>query len=192
MAAAQVDLEIVQGSTFSYPLTWYSGKVMKPISAITSTAPALVTAANHGLPANPIPVTITNVKGMRIPADTLRATRVDTGQFTVDLDASGLGTYKSGGTLTYYAPVNLAGYEARMQVRANLAAADTILDLTTDPGGGITLGGSEGVITITVDAADTAALNFTSAVYDLELLSPTGVVTRLMEGKVTLKKEVTR
>jgi len=29
-------------------------------------------------------------------------------------------------------------------------------------------------------------------VYDLELLSPLGVVTRLMEGKVTLKKEVTR
>lgn len=189
---ASVDLEILQGSTFSFPLTWYSGKVMKAITAITATAPALVTAPNHGLPANELPVTITNVKGMRVPTDTLRATRVDTAQFTVDLDASGLGTYKSGGTLTYHAPVNLSGYVARLQVRPSLASTTKILDLDSDQLGGITLGGSEGTVLITISAATTAALNFASAVYDLELLSPTGVVTRLMEGKVTLKKEVTR
>lgn len=189
---ANVDLEILQGATFEYPLTWYSGKVMVAITAITATAPALVTAAGHGLPANPIPVTITNVRGMRIPIDTLLATRVDASQFTVDLDASTLGTYKSGGTLTYYAPVNLVGYVARMQVRANLAATSKILDLDSSLKGGITLGGSEGVITITVGAATTALLNFASAVYDLELESPDGSVYRLLEGRISLRKEVTR
>lgn len=189
---AQVDLEILQGATFSYPLTWYSGKVMKPITALTLAAPAVVTAANHGLPANPIPVTITNVRGTRMPSGTLKATRIDTGQFYIDLDTTGLGAYKGGGTVTYSPPVNLASYTARMQVRSSQEANTTILDLDTGLKGGITLGGSEGTILIEVSATATAALNFASAVYDLELISPGGVVTRLLEGRVKLRKEVTR
>lgn len=189
---APVDLEILQGSTFDYKLTWYHGKVMKAISSITSAAPAVVTAADHGLPAGVIPVTIQGVKGMRLPADTLRAERVDTATFKLlDVDATGLGTYQSGGTLVYAPPVSLVGYSARMHVRKSLADTDTLLALTSTDGD-IVLGGAEGSIRILISATDTAALTFASAVYDLELESPTGVVTRLMEGKVSLRKEVTR
>jgi hypothetical protein len=192
MPAAPINLEVLQGATFRYPLTWYSGKVMKPITDISSAAPAVVTAAGHGLPANPIPVTITNVKGLRLPATSIRATRIDVSTFNIDLDTTGLGTYRSGGTLTYHAPVNLAGYTALMQIRPQLSSPDTDIILELDESSGITLGGSEGSVLIEIDAATTATLNFASAVYDLELVSPTGVVTRLMEGKVTLRKEVTR
>jgi len=192
MTAATIDLTILQGATFRYPLTWYSGKVMKPITNITLAAPAVVTSAGHGLPANPIPVTVTNVRGMRLPATTLRATRIDVSTFYLDLDTSALGVYRGAGTLTYNAPVDLSGYTARMQVRPQLSSPDADIILELDETDGITLGGSEGSILIEVDAATTSTLNFSSAVYDLELISPTSVVTRLMEGKVMLRKEVTR
>ena len=41
-------------------------------------------------------------------------------------------------------------------------------------------------------ATQSAALDFNSAVYDLEIVSPAGVVTRLVQGTVTLSREVTR
>jgi len=189
---AQIDLEILQGSTFDYLLTWYHGQEMRAITNVTSTAPAVVTAPAHDLPVNVIPVRIQNVKGMRFPADTLRAQRIDTATFKLlDTDASSLGTYRSGGTLVYNPPVSLVGYSARMHIRKSLADTTVILALT-DTDGTIVLGGSEGSIQLLVPPATTKDLTFASAVYDLELESPTGVVTRLLEGKVTLKKEVTR
>lgn len=46
-------------------------------------------------------------------------------------------------------------------------------------------------ITLTISAADTAAIAWTKGVYDLEMVSPTGVVTAILSGKVTVTKEVT-
>jgi hypothetical protein len=89
-------------------------------------------------------------------------------------------------------PINLTGYTARMHVRLKREDTDTLLVLTTE-NGRIALGGAAGTVTLTVTAADTAALDWTGpAVYDLELISGGGVVTRLLMGRVTLSKEVTR
>jgi hypothetical protein len=87
--------------------------------------------------------------------------------------------------------INLSGYVARMQIRQTVDAAISLLELTTE-NGRITLGGPNGTITLFIAAADTLALSQTSAVYDLELLSSSGVVTRLLEGSVTISQEVTR
>lgn len=86
-------------------------------------------------------------------------------------------------------PKNLTGYAARMQVRKTHAAAP-ILDLTD--GAGITLGTTGGEITIEVSSDDTTDLTEGNYVYDLELESGAGFVTRLLEGGVTIKPEVTR
>lgn len=87
--------------------------------------------------------------------------------------------------------VNLTGYTARMQVRSTYDAASTILSLTS--GSGITLGGSAGTIAITASATTTAALTAPwSGVWDLELVSGGGEVTRLLEGAATVSPEVTR
>lgn len=87
--------------------------------------------------------------------------------------------------------VNLTGYTARMQVRSAYEATSTILSLTS--GSGITLGGAAGTIAITASANATAALTAPwSGVWDLELVSGGGEVTRLMEGAVTVTPEVTR
>lgn len=88
-------------------------------------------------------------------------------------------------------PVDVTGYVARMQIRKTKGDSKIILSLDSGDLGGITLGTTDGKITITIPADVTADLNFDSGVYDLEL-EKSGVVTRLLEGRVTLSKEVTR
>lgn len=91
-------------------------------------------------------------------------------------------------------PIDLTGYTARMQARTKADAADTILDLTSDPDGGITLGDEDGTITIKVAADTTDDLPAGAAVYDLELEAPgpAGDVVRLVEGSITVRRQVTR
>jgi len=89
------------------------------------------------------------------------------------------------------APVNLTGYTARMQMRRSVQSPDILISLTT-ANGRLVITPLTGVITMTISATDTAALNFQSAVYDLEIESAGGIVTRLIEGKVRLSLEVTR
>lgn len=87
--------------------------------------------------------------------------------------------------------INLSGYTARMQLRESTDAGDAFVSLTTE-NGGIALGGAAGTVTLTISAADTAAIGETAGVYDLELVSAGGVVTRLLEGEVLISREVTR
>ena len=87
--------------------------------------------------------------------------------------------------------VNITGYTARMQARARVTDAAPVISLTTE-NGGIALGGSAGTITLTLSAAATALLNAGRYVYDLELISGSGIVRRLIEGTITVSAEVTR
>lgn len=88
-------------------------------------------------------------------------------------------------------PINLTGYTARMQVRADYDATVIVLELTTT-NGRITLGGSAGTITLNVAATVMAAVNYGKYVYDIELISSGGVVTRLLMGNFTIRPEVTK
>lgn len=87
--------------------------------------------------------------------------------------------------------VNLTGYAAALQIRQFAKSADILLSRST-VAGNIVLGGATGTITVTATATETAALNAGVAVYDLELLSPLGITTRLIQGSVTISAEVTR
>lgn len=86
-------------------------------------------------------------------------------------------------------PVNLTGYTARMQVRSTYASATALVTLTN--GSGITLGTTNGQITLTISAVATAAIAAGNYVYDLELTSGS-TVTRLLEGQFIVSPEVTR
>jgi len=88
-------------------------------------------------------------------------------------------------------PINLTGYSARMQVRASVTSAATVIELTT-ANSRIALGGAAGTVTLTVSATDTAALPAGRYVYDLELVSAAGVVNRLIMGNFVVRAEVTR
>ena len=88
-------------------------------------------------------------------------------------------------------PIDLTGYSARMQIRETVDAVAALPDATT-VNGQIILGGAAGTVTFAIPATITAAFTFEEAVYDLEVESAGGHVTRLVEGSVYLSPEVTR
>lgn len=93
-------------------------------------------------------------------------------------------------------------WSARMQVRTNVADKDTgdpLLDLDTEPGGGITLTIGEGIggdlvhLSITTPAAATTELPIGKWWYDLELERVSdGYVRRICKGRAQVVGEVTR
>jgi hypothetical protein len=91
------------------------------------------------------------------------------------------------------APVNLAGYTAKMQIRSKPESKAVILELSTAVGNGrIILNESTGSIRLFILATDTATLSVCDkAVYDLELYNG-AVTTRILQGNVIISPEVTR
>lgn len=86
--------------------------------------------------------------------------------------------------------IDLTGYTSRMMFRQK--KTDTVPLLSLTDGAGLTLGDAAGTIAILITDIETAALTDISMVYDLELISGTGIVTRLIEGSASLSTETTR
>jgi hypothetical protein len=95
-------------------------------------------------------------------------------------------TWKIDGT-----PVNITNWTARLAARVDVEDSEVILSLTTS-NGGITLGGAAGTISLNQTATQTALLPAGTYVYDLELVSAVGAVTRLVQGELNISPEVTR
>lgn len=95
--------------------------------------------------------------------------------------------------------LDLSGYQFRMHIRSEIDSPTTLVALSSAPAGGITilpqLDPDKGWISIRIEAVATAALSaldFESAVYDLEMVEPDGFVLRAFKGAVSLSREVTR
>ena len=101
--------------------------------------------------------------------------------------------------------IDLTGYRAKMQIRSALTASSTLFltissSLAAD-GTGLNLSGSTGTnplssgsIGVFISAYSSSQLGgWSEAYYDLELISGSTypVVTRILEGKIQLSKEVT-
>jgi hypothetical protein len=96
-------------------------------------------------------------------------------------------------TLTYTLddlPIDLSGYSSRLQVRQAYYSTEALISLVS--GSGITVGGSAGTIDIFISNTDTSNLPVGSHVYDLEIISPSLDVDRLIEGRFSVTPEVTR
>jgi len=92
--------------------------------------------------------------------------------------------------------IPLTDYEIRMQIRETINSTDPILSLSetvTANGSVFTVGSGDNsnVITLTITALDTTAMSFSNAIYDIEI-DNSGTVTRLLQGKIRLSKEVTK
>jgi len=87
--------------------------------------------------------------------------------------------------------VNLTGYKARMQARRSISSASPVIDATTE-NGLLLIEPEQGRIWLDIPATTTATFDWPRARYDLEVESASGVVTRLLQGQITLSKEVTR
>ena len=88
-------------------------------------------------------------------------------------------------------PVDLTGCTARMQVRSKVDSPTVLLSLSTTDGS-IVLGGTAGTVTLKLSATQTAAITWTTGVYDLEVVFSDGTVKRLIQGSVSVSPEVTR
>lgn len=88
-------------------------------------------------------------------------------------------------------PVDLGDSSAVMDIRATIDDATPIITLSSTTGE-IILVPAEGKVTLLLTSAETTELNFTRGVYDLEIHNTDGTVTRLVQGSVSLSKEVTR
>jgi hypothetical protein len=103
-------------------------------------------------------------------------------------------------------PFDLTNFSARMQIRnapkgsivyarlsSTMTQCGTGLNLTPTVGN-LTYPKASGSIGISISAASSSAFSFDQAYYDLEIVSGSGaceVVTRLLQGKIKLSKEVT-
>jgi hypothetical protein len=101
-------------------------------------------------------------------------------------------TVYDGGTIVDGAVVggtvrNFTGYTGRLQIRTVLSN-DVIITLTN--GAGITLS-SLGVITLTMTAAQTAAIAAGDYKFDMQTTSGAGVIKTWIEGSFTIVTDVT-
>lgn len=81
-------------------------------------------------------------------------------------------------------PIDITEFTGRSQIRrhyTSLAAIDFFIDI-----------GNEGVVTLALPANTSSNMASGRYVYDVELVSPTGVVSRVVEGVVSINPEVTR
>jgi hypothetical protein len=83
-------------------------------------------------------------------------------------------------------PVDITGYTAIMQFKAFPLSPTVLYDASPD----LSLGGVDGTITLTIPASATEGFTWWTAVYDLQLISPTGVNTPLLAGSVTVTPSV--
>jgi len=100
-------------------------------------------------------------------------------------------------------PVDLTGYQARMQIRPKPGSNITYLTLSSSLGPcgtGLNMGGSSGInpptsgtIGIYISSTTSSMLDFNEASYDLEIAigEDCPIVTRILEGNVRLNKNVT-
>ena len=208
--AARKDIDILQGKTFTLVLRWETEPVIsKPITAISLAAGApRLTVPAHGAP-NGWRCAVTRVGGMKQinaenypPSDTdfRPATVIDANTIEFNgvtpCDDSGKEwpAYTSGGFIQYNTPVDLTGYTARMEIKdkiggtllASADSADTPLDILD-----IAIDTTGKTITLTISATDTAEIAWKRGVYDLEMVSSSGVVTAILTGSVNVTREVT-
>ena len=88
-------------------------------------------------------------------------------------------------------PLDLAGYKAAMQLRQAAYSVEAIDTLTTE-NGRLTIEPAEGKIIAVFPNKSTEQYPPGYLVYDLELETVSGEITRILQGRVQIIAEVTR
>ena len=106
-------------------------------------------------------------------------------------------------------PLDLSDHDVRMQIRSDKADNTTSFLHEFGSGSSFSTEGSGGLFilstssaapentldqfTLFISASTTENMTFNSAIYDIEIEeSGSGIVTRLLQGKIKISKEVTR
>lgn len=188
---AEKEILIQKGKTFTLVVRWETEPVIrKPITAISLAfgAPRL-TVASHGSPDGwrGMPYAVEGMKQINdIGYQSMTVVDSNTVEFNevtpVDDNGRVWPAYTAGGFLMFNTPQDLTGYTARMDIKdkiggtvwASSEVADAPNDIIT-----IVVSNATKTIQLSISATDTAVLTAKKGVADLELVSPTGVVTKL-------------
>ena len=199
-----IDFCVRAGATFSHILRWETLPVVyKAITGIAQTAPVRITCPAHEV-TDGWRVAIVSVKGMTQinaqsptprtgdyrPANVLDSNTIELNA----VNAANFSAYTSGGYVQYNTPVDLSLCTARMKIKdaidgtllASTESADAPLNTIT-----ISLDNVYKTITITIPAATTAGFSWLTGVYDIEIQAPSGVVTALLAGTISVTPEIT-
>jgi len=84
------------------------------------------------------------------------------------------------------AALDLTGYTGAAQVRGQYSDPSPAAVFTA------AIDARNGIVNLTLTAAQTTALAITDGVWDCKVTDPTGIVTRVCEGKVTVSPEATQ
>ena len=204
--ATTKSLAIVRGKTLQQVIRWETTPVVrKAITAIsTVTGAPRLTVTGHGL-TNGWRAACIGIKGMKElnAQDPAKLRDSDYNEVTVidantiefnDVNAADFTAYTSGGFIVYNTAQDLTGYTAEVVIKDKVGgtillssrAADTPLNLIT-----ATVDNDAKTIAISISAATTAALTWKKGVWEVEMHSPTNVVTSLIApSPVTVGDEV--
>ncbi len=196
MQPAKINYKIYQGSTFQETFRWESEtKVYVPIQTITKAAPCVITtSANHNLPQG-WRFRVVGAGGMKeinSQGDSYYLATSVTGT-TIEINQTnslGYSAYTSGGVVEFNQPVPLANYSARMQIRESVDS-NVVLHEATSANYQIVVNDTNKTIQVTILGSMTQNVDFTTAVYSIELFNGNNVVT-FASGNITLVREVTR
>ena len=188
-----VDFSVRTGATFNVVFQCGTGELTTvPITAITKAAPAVVTAAAHGMP-DLWEASVVSAGGMtRISAenypprgqDWRRAKATSSSLITLlDCNSADFAAYTSGGFLVYSTPMVLTSVTAVLTIRDAPLTGNILATLTSSPAAGLTIDTTAKTVTALLA---TAGLTWSTGYYDLELTDSTGKVTQPATGTITI------
>ena len=193
LCSVKQDFCVNKGATFIKRFMWDDGTlVSKAITGITQAAPAVVTAASHGL-VNGWRAAVVSAGGMsninsanfppKTP-DLKVVTVVDANNVQFDnVNSSDYTAYTSGGFLVYRQAVSLSGVTATMNIRVSPQTGTVLKALTSSPAAGITIDDSAKTITVQFD---TSAETWSYGFFDLEVTQVSGVIVEIAHGTIQI------
>lgn len=196
------DITIRRGSTFRWVIRVEQPKVVYvPITAIDKTAPVRLHAVAHGLTSGRR-FLVTGAKGLTAlnaknspprATDYHKASVVDADTIEVNsINAANAAAYTGGGMIQYNAPLDMTGYEIRMQARAS-EKSEVVVFAASTTDGKIVMQPDGMSAVLTLSDTLTSAITASSAVYDVEFVAPDGSIPFVMpQAKITFEGEVTR
>lgn len=181
-------MAVTYNTTIDQGADWYINFIYNQpakITNITANGTTVTFTAVNGFVAGQS-VSITGVNPSQFNLQNVVINTATGTYFTVLNGATGL--YINGGTA--YAPVNVTGSTAALQLRSLPESPNVALSLTS--GNGITVGTTNGLFEIHATANQTSNIDEGTYYYDLEITSIGGIVTRLAQGQIAVIAEVTR
>jgi hypothetical protein len=182
-------LHITRGSTYRDTLRWATQECLFTPATLKPGAPVTLAAPGHGIP-NGWEIRVEGSMDVR-PLRWYTVNVVDSDTLAINC-LNGARFREAEVVLRHNAPVDLQGYEARMQIR-RCHKGEALLELDSHAGPGsprIIIDPLEYTITREIPAAITEALDWTRGVFDLEMVQDDYVI-KIDTGDVLVFREVT-